>query len=226
LLCPGHNNSVAIPPNSKVFVMSVEYLAYQVSPFLIQKLEEKGHNVFNLFWEADLVEEFEELQGYVEDGDLNLEILGEDAVAIFEEAKSFYDSDKITIDVDGKWAEPLNLVLTGCASFEASDFLVSNELDGEPLLLVSALTGCHSIENMDMPVFYMLPLEVQEIANTLPQILNENLDERWKRLRHKIRTGEDYFSADEAYEFLKEQLIPFYDQASQNGYGVLVVLSV
>jgi Domain of unknown function (DUF1877) len=206
--------------------MSVEYLAYQVSPFLIQKLEEKGHNVFNLFWEADLVEEFEELQGYVEDGELNLEILGEDAVAIFEEAKSFDGSGKSTIDVDGKWAKPLHFLLTGCASFEPSNFLVSNELDGEPLLLVSALTGCHSVENTDMPVFYMLPLEVQEIANALPQILNENLDERWKRLRHKIRAEKDYFSADEAYEFLREQLVPFYNQASQNGDGVLVALSV
>jgi Domain of unknown function (DUF1877) len=206
--------------------MSVAYSAYQVSPFLIQKLEEKGHDVFNLFWEADLVDEFEDLQGYVEDGDLNLEILGEDAIAIFEEAKSFDDSGKGKIDVNGKWAEPLNLVLTGYSSFEASNVLVSNELDGEPLLLVSALTGCHSVDNTDMPVFYMLPSEVQEIANALPQILNENLDKRWKRLRHKIRAEKDYFSADEAYEFLQDRLIPFYNQASQNGDGVLVALSV
>jgi Domain of unknown function (DUF1877) len=206
--------------------MSVEYFAYQVSPFLIQKLEEKGQDVFNLFWEAEMVEDFEELQEYVENDELNLEILGEDAVAIFEEAKSFDDSGKGIIDVDGKWAELLHLVLTGCASLQASNFLVSNELDGEPLLLVSALTGCHSIENSDMPVFYMLPSEVQEIANSLPQILDENLDERCDRLRHKIRAGEGWFSADEAYEFLQERLIPFYNQASQHGYGVLVALSI
>lgn len=206
--------------------MSVEYLAYQVSPFLIQKLEEKGHDAFNLFWEAGVVEDFEELQEYAEDGELNLDTLGEDAITIFEEAQSFDESDGNKIDVNGKWAQTLHLVLTGRSSFQVPNFLVSNELDGEPLLLISALTGCHSIDTTDMPVSYLRPLEVQEIANALPQILSESLDERWERLRHRITTEEDEFSAEEAYEFLQEQLIPFYNQAVERNCGVLVAISI
>ncbi|MBE9181176.1 DUF1877 family protein [Oculatella sp. LEGE 06141] len=205
--------------------MSLEYLAYQVSPFLIQKLEEKGNDVFNLFLEARLVEDFQELQEYAEDGELNLETLGEDAIAIYEEAQSYDKSDENKIDVNGKWAQTLHLVLTGRSSFQVPNFLVSNELDGEPLLLVSALTGRHSIDTTDMPVFYLRPSEVQEIANALPQILDEDLDERWDRLRHRITTEEDEFSAEEAYKFLQEQLIPFYNQAIERNYGVLVAVS-
>ena len=204
--------------------MSVGYLAYQVSSGLIQIMEEKGKDAFNVFWSADMADDFEDLREYAEEAEFDLEILGADAISIFEEASNLDDSDKLTIDADGKWAQNLHLVLSGCASFELPNMIIDQQLDRQ--ILVGALTGCHVIENACMPVFYVRPSEVSEILNVLPQFLDEDLGARWERLRGRVSPRDDYFSVDEAREFLQEQLIPLYQKATECGDGILICLAV
>jgi hypothetical protein len=204
--------------------MSVGYIAYPVSSGLIQILEQKGKDAFNLFWSADMADDFEDLEEFAEEAEFDLAILGADAKSIFDEAKNFDDSDKSRIDANGKWAQNLHLVLSGCPSFEMPDFIISQQLDAP--IQVSALTGCHAIEDAGMPVFYVCPSEVVEIANILPTFLNEDLAARWERLRSAVNPRDDYFSVDEAQKILQEEFIPLYQDSAECGDGILICLTV
>jgi Domain of unknown function (DUF1877) len=198
--------------------MSIEYFAYAVSPFLIEKLAENSNLAFTVFWEAN---EFKDFQEYVLTGNIDLSELGADAATIFAEAKySEETEDTIGLYTIGEFAESLHVLLSGEGSLEMTDFIVSNR---DNLLLINALIGRNKVRNIDIDAFYIYPSEVREIVNALPTVLEEDLEQRWSKLRYAAR--KDFYSFNEVTEFLNEELLPFYEKASARDFGILIVIS-
>jgi hypothetical protein len=192
--------------------MSIQYAAYQVTEFFIQKIQEKG------------VEAIDILFGY--DDDYTYGGVEEDVKKLFAEAKTInHNYELMTIDMDGKWMENLHLLLSGTEGWQLPSFTISHQLNDREFLLVNALTGIHKIDDISyLQTSYLCPSEVKEVAANLPKIMDEDLESRWIYCESiaVVRTGWDL---DEVIEFLNDELIPFFKRASNAGDGIAVVLS-
>jgi hypothetical protein len=197
--------------------MSIEYFAYQISSSLVERLERNSTVFFQVFWDADLVEDFEEFQEHAEEGGLDLSELGEDALAIFTEAKH---SELMTLDVVGEFVESLHLLLSGEDMFyNTPDFIVKNH---NGLLLINALIGIHKID-VNMDAFYLSPSEVKEVATALPRILEEDLEQRRSLFYPRARYS--FYPSSEVSEFLTNELLPLYQSSSEQGSAILIAIS-
>jgi hypothetical protein len=196
--------------------MSIEYFAYEIPGSLIERLNRNSAIFFELFWEAGS-EDFEEFQEYAEAGGIDLSELGSDARAIFTAAQQ---SELMSLDVVGKFAESLHLLLSGEGMFyNMPDFLVKTQSD---LILINALIGIHKID-VDMDAFYILPSEVKEVAMALPKIMDEDLERR--QLLFYPRARYDFYPASEVAKFLTDELIPFYQGVADRDAGILIAIS-
>jgi hypothetical protein len=197
--------------------MSIEYFAYQIPSSLVGRLEKNSTIFFQVFWEADLVEDFEEFQEYAKEGGLDFSELGEDALAIFTESKH---SESFALDVVGYFAESLHLLLSGEDMFyNTPDFIVKNQ---NGLLLINALIGIHKID-VDMDAFYLSPAEVKEVATALPRITEEDLDRRRSLFYPKARYN--FYPSSEVTKFIADELLPLYESSSEQDSGILIAIS-
>jgi hypothetical protein len=194
--------------------MSIQYSAYQVTEFFIEKIQEKGVQAIDIL-----------VNGH--DDDYTYEGEEEDIKKLFTEAKNIsHKYESMTIDMDGKWMENLHLLLSGTESFQIPIFTISHQLNDREFLLINALTGTHKIDEGSsyLQVSYLCASEVKEAATNLLKVVDEDLVSRWHYCE-SIAVVRTIWEIDEVKEYLNEELIPFFKRASNVGAGIVVVLS-
>ena len=194
--------------------MSIQYGAYQVTEFFIEKIQEKGLEAIDILFSA-------RLDDYIYGG------TEDDIKQLWTEAETIDHNESMTIDVNGKWMENLHLLLSGNGGWQVPTFTISNNLNDREFLLINALTGIHKLDTYRtdyLQVSYLCPSEVKEVAANLPKIMDEDLESRWSYCESisVVSTGWDI---DEVKEFLEQELIPFFKRASKADAGIAVVLS-
>jgi hypothetical protein len=200
--------------------MSMEFTLRRISPGFLKALQDFGELTFDLFWKSDLIDDDDfwtedKIQeeffsnGKSEFQDFPRELM----LPILSEGCEIFRCLDKSFSVNGQFAEGIHFLLAGKHQFYRHDFIVkevspvippSNE---KTITLVNALVGKHEIKHeTGIYVSYLTAIEVEEAVDSLPKILNDDFDVRWKILQDLDQNSE-YLPPDREDPILNAEMI-------------------
>ena len=227
--------------------MGTEFTLKKVSPTLIQVFEEFGELGFDIFDKSDLLDEDEGCwtedkidEFFYSDEKMAFPaLLRERILEILLEGQQIDRSDDLSESFNGRFIEGINFLLAGKRQFYQQDFVVKfisyPGNVGNSIVLVNSLVGRSKIkEKLGLYASYLKSVEVKEVTDFLPRILDDDFEMRWKALQ-ELDDHSEYFSSHhvdpssfsqifdthEVREFIQDELLPFLQKTKELGYGIL-----
>lgn len=200
--------------------MSIEFALRRISTGFLKALQDFGELTFDLFSESYLIDEDDfwtedkiQEDFFSNDKSEFQDFPRELMLPILSEGCEIFRSLDKSLSVNGKFIEGIHFLLAGKHQFYRHNFIVKevspviSPAIGKTITLVNALVGKHEIKNeAGFYVSYLTAIEVEEVVNSLPKILNDDFDVRWKMLQDIDRDSEYWQSYQEAPKWNAETI--------------------